>query len=248
MSDLQLGLGLLSIGRPWGAANAAPPSRSDAFALLERAIDLGIRFFDTAPAYGPSGQIFGEFIRAHGAYSEITIATKFGEHWLADSASTRVDHSFEALKRSLATSLDRLGRIDLLQVHKATTQSLRSDGLHQALSHATSLGIKRFGASISDAAAADLACADGRFHYLQFPLSQQNKSMHPLISKALEAGITPIINRPLNMGHALKTGGGQDIVTGAFRFLKSTVSAGIVLTGTSKIENLTANVRCFRAA
>jgi aryl-alcohol dehydrogenase-like predicted oxidoreductase len=47
---IELGLGLVSLGRTWGVRDVAPPSEADGTALLQRAITLGIRVFDTAPA------------------------------------------------------------------------------------------------------------------------------------------------------------------------------------------------------
>ncbi len=63
------------------------------------------------------------------------------------------------------------------------------------------------------------------------------------------AGITSIINRPLNMGYAIKNGDTSRLeITKAFAFLKNTVPSGIVLTGTGKVEHLKINVSCFAAA
>lgn len=249
MNNLNLGLGLLSIGRQWGASNTEPPSRSQAFYLLEQAYTLGIRFFDTAPAYGASEEIFGEFLQAHGGLNDITIATKFGEHWCENTKSTTVDHSFNSLKESLDQSMNRLGKIDILQVHKATDTVLRSHDIQEALDYAKKLGIHRFGASISDLKSAAVACSSGKYDFLQFPFNFENDALIDLITLLDETNMKPIINRPLNMGHMIKNNASPHVeITKAFGFIKNTISSGIVLTGTSKIEHLKENIECFKAA
>ncbi|MGH8733641.1 MAG: aldo/keto reductase, partial [Burkholderiales bacterium] len=130
---IELGLGLLSIGRPWGARGESPPSESEALALLQKAASLGIGFFDTAPAYGASEAILGRFLRHD---DRAFVATKMGEWWNAASGASTVDHRYESLKRSIDRSLELLGRIDLLQVHKATAENLQSADVARAIEYA----------------------------------------------------------------------------------------------------------------
>lgn len=249
MSALELGFGLLSIGRAWGAHNTHPPSRNYAFSLLEKSYELGIRFYDTAPAYGDSEVIFGEFVKTHGIGDEITIATKFGEHWQTDTQTTIVDHSAQRLSESLDRSLDRIGHIDVLQVHKATSHNLISEGVNTALEYARSLGVADFGASISDIDSAKFALETGKFTFLQFPLSCENATFRGLIETLSSHGITPIINRPFNMGKFISRNDAEnDRAKEAFCFLKNIVSSGIVLTGTSNLAHLEENVGSFRTS
>ena len=248
MSGLQLGLGLLSIGRTWGVQKSAPPSRQDAFHLLETALELGIRFFDTAPAYGDSEEIFGAFIHAHGIGREITIATKFGEHWLGAETPTKVDHSTKALINSLERSQKLLGRIDILQIHKANPQNIGSDSVLQAIEHAKSAGIKEFGASVSDIDTALAVSALDMFRYVQFPLNTENTEFMPILDILSGSGTIPIINRPFNMGGVVgsATAPLKNSKT-AFEFLHDSLSSGIVLTGTGRAAHLRENARNFYA-
>jgi hypothetical protein len=62
----------------------------------------------------------------------VTIATKFGEHWDPAAGGPFVDHSYDALRRSLHRTLERLGRIDVLQLHKTRPQVLASRDLDRA--------------------------------------------------------------------------------------------------------------------
>lgn len=209
---VELGLGLLSIGRPWGVRQEPPPTGDAALELLHKAVGLGIRFFDTAPAYG---------------------ASKMGEFW--DAGASSVDHRYDTLRRSIDRSLELLGRIDLLQVHKATADNLRSPDITRAIEYARSCGIHSFGASVPDVEAANAAAASGWCSYLQFPFSLANTALAPIFNR----GMKLIINRPLAMGALSAT------PLEAFNFIRRQDFSGIVLTGTKSIAHLSENHAAF---
>jgi len=94
-----------------------------------------------------------------------------GEHWDAEAQSGFTDHSYDALCRSLDCSLERLGRIDLLQLHKASVAALASKDVERAIAYARAQGITAFGASVSDLDAARLACEAGPYSFLQLPIT-----------------------------------------------------------------------------
>ena len=153
----QLGLGTAPLGNMFRDVDEA-----DALATVERAWDLGLRFFDTAPLYGHglSERRLGAGLRGR-ARDEYVVATKVGRllraHRGPDLASIFTatppvrpvfDFSERATARSLAESLDRLGleRIDLLHVHDPddhaaqalagafpTLRKLRSEGRIRAI-------------------------------------------------------------------------------------------------------------------
>ncbi len=231
---IELGLGLLSIGRAWGARGEAPPSERDAFALLEKAVSLGIRFFDTAPAYGTSEAIFGRFLRQTGAHA--VVSTKMGEWWDPESGASTVDHSYAALARSIDRSLERLGRIDVLQIHKATAARLATPDVSRAVEYARECGIREFGASVSDLATAQAASQTGWCSYLQFPFNQANTALAPIF----QLGLKSIVNRPLAMG-AIQAS------AEAFAFIRRQPFDGVVLTGTKSIRHLVENHAAFYA-
>src|SRR6266568_3847215 len=149
---IRLGCGLIRIGREWGYKSKNIPSLQQAQQFLQAAVELGIRFFETAPSYGSSEQRLGWFLETlpQNIRSQITIATKCGEHWDAKKNVAYVDHSYSSLLRSIDTSLSLLGRVDILQLHKATPNVLKSKDVHKAFGYARSRGIKRFGVSLSD--------------------------------------------------------------------------------------------------
>ena len=98
----------------WGE----PDDEVEARAVLERAIELGVNFIDTANSYGPyvSERLIGETLRPYP--DDLVVATKGGlersgpGRWQADCRP-------EALKEACEGSLQRLGleTIELYQLH-----------------------------------------------------------------------------------------------------------------------------------
>ena len=87
--------------------------------LVDRAIDLGINFFDTANTYsgGQSEEILGSALEGYDR-DEMVVATKvFFE--MADDPNAQ-GLSRKAIEQELAASLDRLGMdtVDLYQIHR----------------------------------------------------------------------------------------------------------------------------------
>jgi aryl-alcohol dehydrogenase-like predicted oxidoreductase len=234
---VELGLGLLSIGRPWGVRQEAPPSEDAALELLQHAVGLGIRVFDTAPAYGASEAILGRFLRE--AKPDAFVATKMGESWDTQTGTSRVDHRYESLQQSIDRSLELLGRIDLLQVHKSTAANLRSPDVARAIEYARQCGIRSFGASVPDFEAAKAASASGWCSYLQFPFSMANTALAPLFAHARNDGLKVLINRPLAMGALSAT------TAEAFHFIRQQEFSGVVLTGTKSTAHLRENHAAF---
>ena len=96
-----------------------PPDRENAKKVLQRAVELGVNFIDTADAYGPDTN---ELLIAEALYpypKGLIIATKGGQtrsgsgQWLQDG---RPAHMTEAVEGSLKRL--KLERIDLYQLHR----------------------------------------------------------------------------------------------------------------------------------
>lgn len=253
-SPVSLGLGLISIGRDWGFVKGEPPSAEESQDLLETAIELGIRFFDTAPAYGYSEERFGGFLRqldpvlAGGVF----VATKCGIHWDFDRRADYDDNSYDALRRSIDQSAIRLPRIDLLQLHRATADAIVCDDVKRAFEYASSLGIGKFGASVKDMAAARAALADALYTYVQLPFNLAYSAMREAFELATTAGKHVIVNRPFGMGQLLydetQRRKPDAMKTSAFEFILAQGFSGVVLTGTKSPAHLRQNVAAFRQA
>jgi aryl-alcohol dehydrogenase-like predicted oxidoreductase len=248
-SSIQLGLGLIGIGKPWGYLPGPVPSDAEVQSLLEHAAHLGVRYFDTAPSYGDgvSETRLGRFLRRLSVEERgrLTIATKFGEHWDPARGEPYADHSYDALRRSLDASIARLGRIDILQLHKTSPAVLQSDDLKRAWEYATSLGIPRIGPSVSDAESARLAIADRKYSVIQLPFNQANPGFGEIIEAARGRGIWVAVNRPFAMGAMVHSGADK---RAAFRFILDRGFTGVVLTGTTSKEHLEENWLSFAQA
>jgi aryl-alcohol dehydrogenase-like predicted oxidoreductase len=115
MSVSRICLGCMSFGgdREWTLSPAE--SRE----VIERAIELGITFFDTANVYsdGESEEILGDVLSDYDR-DEFVVATKvygsMGDHPNASGLSRK------AIEQELADSLERLGMdtVDLYQIHR----------------------------------------------------------------------------------------------------------------------------------
>lgn len=249
---VQLGLGLIGIGRPWGYKASTVPSVDLVMDLLETALDVGIRFFDTAPSYGTSEQRLGDFLHALEPIrlQELTIATKFGEHWNAEQSSTHVGHSYDFLCRSLEHSLKCLPKIDILQIHKATSCTLLDPNVRKALEYARSVGVQTFGASVSDLEAAITAIEDDAFSFIQLPFNRVRPALEPAFLTARLHDKQLVINRPFAEGKLVSD---DTEVLGAvrvesFRFILQQPFTGVILTGTKSSTHLRENASAFNTA
>jgi aryl-alcohol dehydrogenase-like predicted oxidoreductase len=248
-APVQLGLGLIGIGRPWGHVPGEVPPEKDALALLERAYDLGIRYFDTAPSYGFSEERLGTFLKPLSAAQrkQITVATKFGEHWDFAKGEAFVDQSFDALRRSLETSLQRLGQVDALQLHKTTPEVLKTADLARAWEFAAGLGIAILGTSVKDLESAKLTLEDPKLRIMQLPFNQANTGLAEALELASARDVAVAVNRPFGMGTMLY-GDAPMGKADAFAFVLARRFRGAILTGTKSIPHLEENCRAFRVA
>lgn len=117
-----------------------PPSEThDPVAIAETALDLGINYFDTAPAYnnGQSETNFGQVLERH--RKEVFLACK------------TADRSYDGTMRSVEQSLKRLqtDHFDLLQIHGISTKDdpavwEKPDGVLTALRKLRDQKVTRF--------------------------------------------------------------------------------------------------------
>jgi aryl-alcohol dehydrogenase-like predicted oxidoreductase len=111
----QLGLGCMSMSEFYGAAD-----ESESLATLDRALDLGVTFWDTADVYGP-GKNEELLARAlAGRRQRVTLATKFGIVRNEAGAFVAVNGKPEYVRQACEASLRRLRTevIDLYYQHR----------------------------------------------------------------------------------------------------------------------------------
>ncbi len=116
MSVSRIGLGCMSFGsgRDWML------DREESTELIERAIDLGINFFDTANVYstGESEAILGDALAGYDRDSQV-VATKVYAEMDPDNPNSS-GLSRKTIEQELEASLERLGMdtVDLYQTHR----------------------------------------------------------------------------------------------------------------------------------
>jgi D-threo-aldose 1-dehydrogenase len=186
---------------------------------VSRALELGIRFFDTAPFYGLGeaerrlGRALAE-ARADGADSDDdrgrpAIATKAGRLLTVEpdgSVDAHFDFGFDAARQSLESSLERLGvdRVDIVHIHDPDDHipdalegtyralvALRDEGVIGAVS----LGTNSVGTAAAFLERADLDCmlVAGRYTLL-------DRSAADLIEACAERGVAYLAAGVFNSG------------------------------------------------
>lgn len=245
---VELGLGLIAIAREWGTTKAIP-TVGQANSLLSFAYDSGVRFFDTAPAYGKSEIILGDWMGNFSQSLNVSVSTKMGEFWDEHASKTFVSHEYKNLKNSIDMSLQRLGKIDILSVHKANSQNIGCADVLEAISYAKTKGVNKFGVSVSDLQTAEEVALMDQYTYIQFPLNLENKSLTTILRICESKGKIPVVNRPLNMGKiAVAESGRLARITSAFDYLVGEMSNGYILSGTSDLKHFVENLGCFNTA
>jgi aryl-alcohol dehydrogenase-like predicted oxidoreductase len=128
----------------WGAVDD-----KESAAAIHKALDLGIKLFDTANIYGcgHSERILGRALK--GAREQVLVATKFGNTF--DEATRRKigqDASPEAIRRACDESLQRLDTtyIDLYQFHLNDYDPIRAAEVRETLEELVAVGkIRSYG-------------------------------------------------------------------------------------------------------
>jgi D-threo-aldose 1-dehydrogenase len=93
-----------------------------AVATARRALDAGLTFFDTAPFYGLGESEVRLGAALHDRREGVVVATKVGrllEVGPDGELEARFDFGYDAVRRSLESSLDRLSvdRVDIVHIH-----------------------------------------------------------------------------------------------------------------------------------
>lgn len=131
-----LGLGCMGMSEFYGRRDDAV-----SMAVLHRACDLGVTFFDTADMYGPhhNEELIGRFLKERNP--KVVIATKFGIVRKPGEYARTLNNSPEYAQSACEASLLRLGvdYIDLYYVHRIDRDRPVEDVMG-ALSHLVDAG------------------------------------------------------------------------------------------------------------
>ena len=111
-----IGLGVMGMSEFYGT-----PDEAECIATLERAVELGVTFWDTADAYGSghNEELIGAFLAERGWRDRIVLATKFG-FVRKDGQMVGISGKPDYVRSACDASLARLGfdTIDLYYQHR----------------------------------------------------------------------------------------------------------------------------------
>ncbi|KAH8649725.1 NADP-dependent oxidoreductase domain-containing protein [Tricladium varicosporioides] len=197
-----LGLGLLGMSVAYGTV----PSDEERFKILDRALELGCTFWDSADLYGDSEALLNKWFKRTGKRNEIFLATKFG--FVKGKSINEIDSSAAYCKKACEESLKTLGTdyIDLYYLHHANPETpieetmralaeLKSEGKikYIALSEVSSATLRR-ACKIAPVAAVQL-------EYSPFVLNVEGlASTDNLLATCRELGVALVCYAPLGRG------------------------------------------------
>jgi aryl-alcohol dehydrogenase-like predicted oxidoreductase len=115
-----LTLGCMTFGEPARGSHEWTIGEAESRPIIQRALELGINFFDTANAYsdGSSEEIVGRALKDFARRDEVVIATKV--YNAMGKGPNQAGLSRKALMAEIDNSLRRLGTdyVDLYQIHR----------------------------------------------------------------------------------------------------------------------------------
>lgn len=183
---------------------------TQAIATIQRALELGINFFDTADMYGPftNEELVGRAIADR--RDQVILATKFGNVRTPEGASLGVNGRPEYVRSACDASLRRLGvdHIDLYYQHRVDPKTPIEDTVG-AMSQLVKEGKVRF-LGLSEAAPDTIRRAH-RVH----PITAL-QTEYSLWSRDPEDDILPTV-RELGIGFVAYSPLGRGFLTGRFR-------------------------------
>ena len=200
-----LGLGCMGMSWAYGPA----PDKAEMIALLRKAVELGVTFFDTAEVYGPfaNEELLGEALEP--LRDRVVIATKFGFDLTGDrSAGPRFNSKPEHIREVVDASLGRLrtDRIDLLYQHRVDPEVPMEDVAGTVKDLIAAGKVKHFG--LSEAGAGSIR----RAHAVQPVTALQSE--YSLWQREPEKEILPLLEE-LGIGFVPYSPLGRGFLTGA---------------------------------
>lgn len=201
-STTALGLGTAALAVPYGAPQGerAAVEPMAARATIERALEHGVRFIDTAPAYGDAEALVGAAVAG---VPGCLIATKVAvpaQGWASLNDQAARDH----IRVSAEASLHALGRdrLDVLAIHNAEPELIGRAEIGEALGDLRAEGLVRLGgASVYGREAALAAVADEVLQVVQIAMNALDLSFEEqVVPEARRTGTALVVRSALLRG------------------------------------------------
>ncbi len=193
-----LGLGCMGMSHQYGKAE-----EKDSLAVLNRALELGVNFFDSSDSYGPfiNEELISNVLKTK--RDQVVIATKFGQQFLPDGTRT-INGKPEYVKQACDASLKRLGieSIDLYYQHRVD-KSVPVEETWGAMKELVTAGkVKKLGISEASAETIRKAHSVHPMTALQteYSLWSRDIERNNILATINELGICLVAYAPLGRG------------------------------------------------
>ena len=198
----EVGFGAWAIGGNAHGNSYGHTNDDESLAAIERALELGCNFFDTADVYGHghSEELLGKALKK--LRDSILIATKVGGDFYHDPPS--MNFTADYVRFALEKSCKRLetDRVDLYQLHNPPIDLLKTGKVFEVFEELKAEGkIGHYGISIHDPREGILAMQQGKPAAIQavFNILRQD-AKHQLFQASQENNVGIIAREPLSNG------------------------------------------------
>jgi aryl-alcohol dehydrogenase-like predicted oxidoreductase len=196
MNVSEIGLGAWQLANPdWGVND-----KSEALRIVQKSLEAGCNFFDTAPGYGGgrSEELLGEGLKS--ARKDVILCTKFGH-----TAEGVTDFSVSAILPSLEASVKRLQTdyLDIVLMHNPSREIMdgRVASQYEEFERLKAEGlIREYGVSLDWREEAELVLDTSRSKALEIFFNALYQEPLPSFQKAQENGAGIIVKVPLDSG------------------------------------------------
>ena len=198
----EIGFGAWAIGGNAHGNSYGPTDDGESIAAVQKAVDLGVNFFDTADVYGwgHSEEVLGKALE--GRRDQVRLATKVGGDFYHGGVRANFDPGYIAF--ALERSLQRLrtDHVDLYQLHNPPAEMMADPAAYEVLETLKAEGkIVSYGVSVHEPMEASLCLESGKPEVLQIPFSLfRQEWIDEVLPAAHRAGVGIIAREPLGNG------------------------------------------------